>query len=83
MRQVDCLRILLKKVGWIVMQMYEKCKKFVTWFMSGITVLLMVAMMMQIDICGYAAATIFWDVFIPLDIALLVIALVIEKLVKK
>ncbi len=51
--------------------------------MNGMTVLLAIAMMMQMEICGYTAATIFWDVFIPIDIVLLAIALVTEKFVKK
>lgn len=65
------------------MKIYEKFKKFFIQFMNGMTVLLAIAMMMQMEICGYTAATIFWDVFIPIDIVLLAIALVTEKFVKK
>ena len=41
------------------MKIYGKCKKFFIWFMNGMTVLLAIAMMMQMEICGYTAATIF------------------------
>lgn len=65
------------------MQLYERGKKFITWLMNGIAVLLVIAIVMDVNICGYAAATIFWDIFIPIDITLLVIVLVVEKIVKK
>jgi len=60
-------------------EIYEKCKKVITWILNGVTAALIIAVILSID----GASTIFWDVLIPVDIMFLSFTMIFEKVVKK
>ncbi len=62
---------------------FSQYKKVILWGNIGIGTLLVIAGIMGLEIRGQNAATIFWDVFIPISIVVLFICGVLELLLKK
>ncbi len=62
---------------------FQQYKKVILWGNIGIGTLLVVTGIMGLELGGKNAATIYWDVFIPISIVVLFICGVLELLLKR